>query len=370
MGRDGRRVEDCPHRLPIAGDGPSSACCGLVRGMSGVEDPGLARAGRDACEACCRSFPPTESELNPVVASLLYGLSTAIMERGGVAGCDRPRAEALNRRAVVNLPAEDDYREAPPGFVAAASLDEVLPPPARRSGSRVRSWAVGVTTAPRAVPTLGECLASLAGAGWDRPRLFVDGDVAIPPDFDRLPRTDRSPRIGAWPNYYLALAELLMREPEADAYMIVQDDTLFAGYDIRDYLERILWPGRRPGVVSLFCSRAYTQEKPGWYAFRGAWVWCALAFVFPRDAARRFLADPDVVLHRWSESRNGLADIDYRVGRWAADRDVPIQYPTPSLVQHIGEVSSLWTGSRLLGERRADWFAGRTHRNSPLDSGE
>jgi hypothetical protein len=361
MGPTERHVDDCPHLLPLPGD-ESAACCGLVQQISGVEDPALCRVGRDACAACCRSFPPTETELNPVVASLLYALSAAVMDRGGVAGCSRARAEELNRWAVYNLPTEDDCREAPPGAVAPATLDEVLPPPARRSGPPVRSWSIGVTTAPRAVPTLGDCLASLAAAGWDRPRLFVDGAVAIPPEFDHLPRTDRSPRVGAWPNYYLALAEMLMREPEADAYMLVQDDTLFAGFDVRDYLERILWPGRRPGVVSLFCSQAYTQDTPGWTPFRGAWIWCALAFVFPRETAQRFLSDPDVVLHRWSQTRNGLADIDYRVGQWAAARDVPIQYPTPSLVQHIGEVSALWTGARLLGERRAGWFAGRAGR--------
>ncbi len=213
------------------------------------------------------------------------------------------------------------------------------------------------------MPTLADCLASLAKAGWDRPRLFVDGDVTVPAAAAHLPRTDRRPQIGAWPNYYLALGELLMRDPEADAYMIVQDDSLFADFDVRDYLERVLWPGRRPGIASLFCSRAYTRPEPGWRAFEGVWIWCALAFVFPRDAAQRFLADRDVVLHRWSKTRHNLAEIDWRVGQWAADHGVPVYYPTPSLVQHIGEVSSLWKGLRLQGDRRATWFAGGGHRN-------
>ncbi|HEY2157755.1 MAG TPA: hypothetical protein VGH33_19150 [Isosphaeraceae bacterium] len=352
----GRRVEDCSYRRPSA---EADARCGLLARLTGVADASSCTVGRDACEACCRGFPPSEDDLNPVVASLLYDLSSRIVDRGGVAGCDRDRAVELNRWAAQSVPTEEDCRDAPPGLDAGGStLDRIVPAPRRRSGPDVRSWSVGVTTAPRAVPTLADCLASLAAAGWKSPRLFVDGDVAIPEAFAHLPRTDRRPQIGAWPNYYLALGELLMRDPEADAYMIVQDDSLFAGFDIRGYLERILWPGRRPGITSLFCSRAYTRPEPGWREFEGVWIWCALAFIFPREAAQRFLADRDVVLHRWSKTRHNLAEIDWRVGRWAADHDVPVYYPTPSLVQHIGEVSSLWKGLRLLGDRRATWFAG------------
>ena len=350
MARPPRQVDDCPHRSPSP---EGDARCDLLRQITGVDDHGLGRVGLDACEACCRSFPPSAEDPNPVVASLVYTLSWRVMEQGGVAGCDRPRAEALNRWAMANLPSEEDEQ--------GGSTGESLPPaPTRRSGPRVRSWAVGVTTAPRGVPTLGDCLASLAVAGWDCPRLFVDGDAPIPEAFSHLPRTDRTPRVGAWPNYYLGLAELLMREPEADAYLMVEDDALFADQPgLRTYLEGLLWPGPRPGVVSLFCSRAYTRPRPGWYAFEGTWAWCALAFVFPRDLARRFLADPDVVGHRWTRARNPLADTDWRVGRWAETRGVPVYFPTPSLVQHIGEVSSLWPGVRLQGDRLADRFVGR-----------
>ena len=47
--------------------------------------------------------------------------------------------------------------------------------------------------------------------------------------------------------------------------MIVQDDVLFASDpQIREYLEHILWPGKRPGIASLFCSQAYTTPEAGW----------------------------------------------------------------------------------------------------------
>jgi hypothetical protein len=369
MGRIERPVEECPHRCPVSlGDGKGLARCGLLATITGVDDPHLTCVRYDGCAACSRSFPPSVDELNPVVASLLYDLSSRIIERGGVAGCHVLRARELNRKAAGMLPTEEDLHEAPPGSgrpagqasAAPESLFEIIPPPSRRTGPQVKRWAVGVTTAPRQVPTLVETLASLASAGWDRPRLFVDGPVAIPEEFAGLPRTSRDPLMGAWPNYYLSLAELLMREPRADAYLLVQDDVRFATeLPIRDYLERILWPGDQAGIVSIFCCRAYTQPRPGWYRFNGVWRWGALAFVFSRDAAQHFLADIDVVQHRWSRDKEGLAGIDGCIGRWASYRKVPVYYPTPSLIQHIGDVSSLWKGQRALGNRRATWFASK-----------
>jgi hypothetical protein len=360
MPQTARQVEDCSYRLPLAEGETEIACCGLLEQITGVVDTSLCRVRRDACLACCGSFHPNAVEINPIIASLLYGLSTEIMRRGGVEGCDRRKAELVNRFAAEYVPSEADCVDTPAGTEipsSSATLDQIIPAPARRSGHRVRRWAVGVTTAPRPVPTLERCLASLAEAGWDRPRLFSDGEVEIPSRFVSLPRTDRIPQLGAWPSYYLALAELLMREPEADAFLMVQDDVLFADFDVRAYLEGVLWPGKAPWTVSLFCPRPYTRPEAGWHPFEDHWIWGAQAFVFSREAAQCFLADLQVVRHRWNRVRNPLADIDWCVGQWASTRKRPIYYPTPSLVQHMGELSSLWKGQRVWGYRRASWFA-------------
>jgi hypothetical protein len=355
------QIEECPFRRRLPGE-PTRARCDLLAHVLGVEEEALCHVGRDACQACCRSFPPSAEEMNPVLASMVYERSSQIVRLGGAAGCNLRRAEELLRRAQEDIPSEEDCSDVFPGSVDGGTLRvaQMIPTPRRRSGPTVRNWAVGVTTAPRGVATLDRCLESLTQAGWPSARLFVDGEADIPEAFAHLPRTVREPRIGAWPNYYLALGELLMRSPEADAYLLVQDDSLFCqDGGLRAYLEGVLWPGKRPGIASLFCSRAYTQPRAGWYEFDGSWLWCALAFVFSRQAAQRFLADPEVVQHRWSRRRKPLADIDWLVGQWAWRSDVPLYYPTPSLVQHIGDVSSLWQGVRLHGYRRASWFAGQ-----------
>ena len=121
----------------------------------------------------------------------------------------------------------------------------------------------------------------------------------------------------------------------------------------------MLWPGDRPGIVSLYCARPYTQASPGWYALPMQWVWGALAFIFPAEAARRFLADPEVVGHR-RNGPDGLTGIDTLVGRFAYRNDLPIYFPTPSLVQHIGHVSALWDHATVSGSRRAIAPAGES----------
>jgi len=139
----------------------------------------------------------------------------------------------------------------------------------------------------------------------------------------------------------------------------VQDDVLFDDrLPVRSYLEQALWPGDGAGIASLFCAQAYTQPRAGWHRLRRAWRLGAQAFVFSRDVAQRFLANHEVVLHRWSQHRNGLADISWRVGQWAYDADVPVYFTTPSLVQHVGDVSTIWPKARVIGNRRASRFVG------------
>src|SRR5262249_49572894 len=78
----------------------------LLQEITGVYRPQLCQVRRDACQACCESFTPTHSEINPVIASLLYQLADRVMARGGVAGCPTGQAAALQSWATVNLEIE------------------------------------------------------------------------------------------------------------------------------------------------------------------------------------------------------------------------------------------------------------------------
>jgi hypothetical protein len=248
---------------------------------------------------------------------------------------------------------------APPQVAHFTNLDELLKPPARLNAAKIKKWAVGVTTSPRRTPTLDFCLASLARAGWDRPHLFMDSAVRVADEFGALPGTLRSPAVGAWPNHYLALLELTVRFPDADAYLMMQDDAqIYDGENVRAYLERALWPEGPSPLVSLYCPAPYTARKHGWRRRRWPWFWGALSFVFSREVALRYLRDRFVCRHRWSRFGNGLDQIDVLLGRWAFLRRIPVWFPSPSLIQHIGETSTLSAHARATERRAAVLFAG------------
>ena len=341
-------------------DGAEVGTCRLLKALMGCRDDAWCRVRRDACDACARSFPPSEQNVNPVVASLLYRATARILA-AQPAGCDSQRMSELGRAAVGHLHFVCSESEAPivPPQGGSRQLSELVPQLAKCHGPRVRSWAVGVTTAPRGQPTLEACLESLVRSGWERPHLFVDSAVHVPDRFLHLPGTFRDEKIGAWPNYYLALLELLMRKPHADAYMIVQDDVVFFDRgNLREYLEDVLWPGRCPGLVSLYCSKVDSLPEPGWYRREGGWVSGAHAFLFPAPLAKAFVIDRSVFEHRWIPDPVWSKCLDDLIGDWAVDRGLDVWFPTPSLAQHVGDSSTLWPNARVVGSRRADPFAG------------
>lgn len=404
----------CPFRDAIENHGGhESARCALLQQILGVDDAALCRVGNDACLACCQTFRPSIGTINSVVASFLFTASDKILKAGGVPGCDAEKARNLHKWAKASvechIPNEERSAAKPRswrlcchlgrqiGFQMQATAsgrtripvyecshpahehttptqcdhcrdwtadaDVTVPDLSSLLSSSfdkqpaVREWAVGVTTSPRIQPTLGLCLDTLRRAGWEQPRLFVDGAIDHSATTASAPVTLRTPPVGAWPNYYLSLIELLHRHPHADAVMLVQDDAVFYDrVDLRASLEKLLWFSDPPGIISLYCSKAYARPDSGWYQNDEEWNWGAVAFVFPRQRALEFVSDPLVLEHRWSP--RGTRYIDEVIGRWAARCNVPIYFPSPSLVQHVGETSTLWPGVPAAGYRRADHFAG------------
>jgi hypothetical protein len=409
-------VEQCPHRDDVQlEDGEESGRCRLLCEIVNCgQDLASFRVPRAACEACVDGVPPAVDRLNPVLASFLYSAAAEIVELDGTPSCDEIRAEELQKfarsflevavsggrsssarprsfRGCCHLGEVTGYRQQPSiqGMIRTAvhechhpahdltteatctacldwssmhnsqgvELASILPRPPSWHNSSPNQWAVGMTTAPRRIPTLETSLDYLKRAGWSDVRLAVDGAASLPPTRNVADITLRAPAVGAWPNFYLTLLELTLGQPDANTIMMVQDDVQF--YDrenVREYLDSILWPSDTPGIISLYCSAAYTRETSGWTIADDRWEWGALAFVFPADLARRFVCDPEVIQHRSTD--RGLRFIDDVIGEWAQRNEIPIWYPSPSLVQHLGDTSTVWPGVPAEGYRRADSFVG------------
>lgn len=220
--------------------------------------------------------------------------------------------------------------------------------------------AVGVTVAARRDRTLERTLNSLAAAGIPRPRLFADGDVELPEGFEV---SQRKPEIGGWPNFWLALTELVAREPEADCFMLVQDDAVFCKGTYA-LLKRLNIP-EDCGFLSVYCPTCYNgklgwQEGPTGYGMASA-----LTVAFPGERAYEFLLHPWAANHRLHSPKSrhfrgdGLHDIDGVIGEWCRQAGLKPYFHSPSLAQHIGYTSVMYPGFTGKKNRRfADSFPG------------
>lgn len=195
----------------------------------------------------------------------------------------------------------------------------------------LEKWSAGVTTAARKTPTLTRSLESIRKAGWEDVRIFADGDCAVP---SRYAVTRRSPAVGAFGNWWLALQELVQRNPEAKWYAIFQDDVILCRH-AREQAERMA----QGGVLSLYQSAHHKSDRT--QAFnRGSEFVGALALVIPQPIAHKMASSGFGIEHRKRKDR-GTDYIDGGVGQWCRTNDVRLLVHGPSLAQHIGSTSTL-----------------------------
>jgi hypothetical protein len=222
----------------------------------------------------------------------------------------------------------------------------------RRHGHRPR-WAVGVTCVPeRFNDLLPQTLASLRAGGFEPDRLFVDGmkgfDAWKTEERFGVPVTNREPRIGIFGNWALGLAELMLRNPGAERFVMCQDDILLP-QGLRQYLESECIPDRcylngytfepgHPGRNSQLPPP--DPDKVGWYKSnqlgRGA-----LFLVFDRDTSRRLLTSQNTVRKSEDGTLRGKRNIDGCIITSMKDMGYTELVHNPSLVGHSGHGRSI-----------------------------
>lgn len=208
--------------------------------------------------------------------------------------------------------------------------------------ARKLSWSYGVTTVPERIDSLlPRTLKSLAGAGFGKPRLFVDKchDFTAYEKFG-LECTFHSENLLAYGNWINALWELYAKNPHADRYAIFQDD--FVTYrNLRKYLDACEWPGQ--GYLNLFTFPANQslaiEGESGWFQSNQKGLG-ALAIVFNQEAARVLVTHPHMVVRVKNPSR-GHKFIDGGVVDTCAKLGWKEYVHNPTLVQHTGMVSSI-----------------------------
>lgn len=207
----------------------------------------------------------------------------------------------------------------------------------------------GVTTVPQRRKTyLPTTLASLKLSGFDKPRLFVDGDndwASWHKEFN-LEVTCRYPTIRTYGNWMLAMGELYAREPNADRYMIFQDD-MVTYRNLKPYLEKVNYPDK--GYCNLYTFPKNQERFPriGRTArFRGGWWmsnqrgWGAVALMFSREALIALLTHNHMI-ERAQDVRRGHRSIDGGIVTSMNKAGWKEYVHNPTLVQHIGLLSSM-----------------------------
>jgi hypothetical protein len=235
-------------------------------------------------------------------------------------------------------------------------------------------WAYGVTTCEKRLETLlPATLKSLAAGGFDKPRLFVDGigdDVGsvrhvlykYDPSYIGLEVTQRWPAIKTYGNWVLGLWELFLREPDADAYAMFQDDLLMCR-NVRQYLEALSESGRMDcagGYFNLFTWGPIEAALPyapagflegivlgndcppppvyhGKTAQKGAG---AVALVFSQKAAATLLHSSHTVEHAMNPI-SGWRSLDGAIVTAMNKAGFREYVHAPSLTQHTGQETSL-----------------------------
>jgi hypothetical protein len=202
-------------------------------------------------------------------------------------------------------------------------------------------WAYGITTIPKRKDTLfARTMSSLACAGFDQPRIFVD-DCNNPHDYREynLSVTTRYPKIRTVGNWMLGLLELYIREPWADRYAMFQDD-IVTYPNLRGYLESCKFPESFAywNLYTAVKNEHQIQDKPeGWHPSdqlgRGA-----LALVFDRLGVQALLTAQTIIRKPMCPDR-GWENLDGAIvtGLTHNGNSYKELVHNPSLVQHLGE---------------------------------
>lgn len=205
------------------------------------------------------------------------------------------------------------------------------------------NWSYGITTVPSRLHTyFPKTLESLEAAGFDNPRLFIDGaESTCEYEHLGLEMTVRTPKINLFGNWFLALWELYIRNPDADRYALFQDDILLCK-NTRQYLEQLDYPER--GYWNLYIAPEVQTKIPTSMGFhqstqkgRGA-----LALIFSKEHLCEILTHH----HCYTKPQNAFTRKRHKnIDGCIVSSMIKLGYKeyvhNPSLAYHIGDKSSL-----------------------------
>jgi hypothetical protein len=214
-------------------------------------------------------------------------------------------------------------------------------------------WSYGITTVPERPDLLRRTLRSLAGGGFDKPIIFVDGPSHSAGVFgDLLEQYEfvfRSQKVGAYSHWCLTLFELFARNHDANRFAVFQDD--FVTYkNLRPYLDAVPYPEKgywnlytgvpnKVGFKTTNVDLAKQQESFGFFESNQKGHG-ALGLVFDSERMTQIFKNPILLTRMWDPTL-GDKNIDGFVVRAMREAGIKEYCHSPSLLSHTGIVSSM-----------------------------
>jgi len=181
-------------------------------------------------------------------------------------------------------------------------------------------WGTAVVSSHDRDGPLQQTLDSLDRAGFGRATVVRGAAPA-----GSLGREDarQASQLGPWPTWYLALTELYLTSPHADAYLLVPSGALL-GDSLRNYLEAVLWPSPRVGVVSL--SGATTDRGADGFVHwqRRHENISPAGLVFPGSSMRSLLVSSLALNYEQASSAalDATKPVQHAIARWLVHCDL------------------------------------------------
>jgi hypothetical protein len=206
-----------------------------------------------------------------------------------------------------------------------------------------RNWCVGITACPRTTGVVDQVIDSLRQNDW-QPTIYAEPETKIDTKDARIVRRDKI--YGCWTNWICALHDMYVNDVHAEGYAIFEDDILICK-NLRNYLEHLMPRFERLGALSLYTPERQARMHFGQAcvhdnAYRGDAVWGTQAVVFSNYSLAFFLSSRTTINHRRiGIGKGNNKNRDSAIGVWAKAENQPFYYHTPSLVQHVGEESSV-----------------------------
>jgi hypothetical protein len=253
----------------------------------------------------------------------------------------------------------------------ADAIAKIVPSPRNRvkPAKEVR-WAVGITTAPRlgGKEYLSETLKAVLAAGFEKEDILVAAEPRspVPSWWEEMGGavTRRGKRMGVFPNHFATLHELRFgcELQKSDAFLMLECDARPCP-GLREYLERfVLWPvhPNQLSCVSLYTCAIYGGSTRGWYEWSRPGFWAAQALLFSKESAAQYLTgNPFAYRHIESPVAYQNRFADSEVSQWAHAMSRPIHFAVghegASLIEHVGESSSVFNRDELSGSRKEWW---------------